>query len=139
MSRRPKQQGGTLTIAAPEGLDVLADRQLLSQAVSNLVDNALKYGAAEGTAPQIAMTGAIEDGNVVIAVSDRGPGIPSADRERAIERFVRLESSRSKPGNGLGLSLVAGVMKLHGGRLVLDDNGPGLRATLVLPRLAASS
>jgi signal transduction histidine kinase len=131
-------QGGALTIAAPEGLDVLADRQLLSQAVSNLVDNALKYGAAEGTAPQIAITGAIDGSNVVIAVSDRGPGIPPADRERAIERFVRLDASRSKPGNGLGLSLAAGVMKLHGGRLVLEDNEPGLRARLVLPRLAAS-
>jgi signal transduction histidine kinase len=133
-----EQQGGALTIAAPDGLDVLADRQLLSQAVINLVDNALKYGAPEGAAPQIAMTGAVEDGNVVIAVSDRGPGIAEADRDRAIERFVRLEPSRSRPGNGLGLSLAAGVMKLHGGRLVLDDNGPGLRARLVLPRLAAS-
>jgi signal transduction histidine kinase len=133
-----EEQGGALTIAAPEGLDVLADRQLLSQAVSNLVDNALKYGAAEGSAPQITITGAIDGGNVVIAVSDRGPGIPPADRERAIERFVRLDASRSKPGNGLGLSLAAGVMKLHGGRLVLEDNEPGLRARLVLPRLAAS-
>lgn len=133
-----EEQGGALTIAASAGLDVLADRQLLSQAVSNLVDNALKYGAAEGTAPQITITGAIDGGNVVIAVSDRGPGIPPADRERAIERFVRLDSSRSKPGNGLGLSLAAGVMKLHAGRLVLEDNEPGLRARLVLPRLAAS-
>ena len=134
-----EEQGGALTIAAPEGLEILADRQLLSQAVSNLVDNALKYGTAEGTAPQISIAGAIEDGSVVITVADRGPGIPSADRERVIERFVRLDTSRSKPGNGLGLSLVAGVMKLHGGRLVLEDNEPGLRARLVLPRLPASS
>jgi len=133
-----EEQGGTLTIAAPEGLEILADRQLLSQAVSNLVDNALKYGAAAGAAPQISITGAIEGGTVVIAVADRGPGIAPADRERAIERFVRLETSRSKPGNGLGLSLVAGVMKLHDGRLVLEDNEPGLRAKLMLPRFAAS-
>lgn len=133
-----EEQGGALTIAAPEGLEILADRQLLSQAVSNLVDNALKYGAADGAAPQISITGAIEGGNVVITVSDRGPGIPPADRERAIERFVRLDTSRSKPGNGLGLSLVAGVMKLHDGRLVLEDNEPGLRAKLMLPRFAAS-
>ncbi len=133
-----EEQGGALTIAAPEGLEILADRQLLSQAVSNLVDNALKYGAPEATAPQIAITGAIEGDNVVLTVSDRGPGIPPIDRERAIERFVRLDASRSKPGNGLGLSLAAGVMKLHGGRLVLEDNDPGLRARLVLPRLAAS-
>lgn len=133
-----EEQGGALTIVAPEGLDVLADRQLLSQAVSNLVDNALKYGGAEGTASQIAITGAIEGDNVVITVADRGPGIAEADRSRVIERFVRLDASRSRPGNGLGLSLVAGVMKLHGGRLVLEDNDPGLRAKLMLPRSTAS-
>jgi signal transduction histidine kinase len=69
--------------------------------VSNLVDNALKYGAADGAAPQISITGAIEGGNVVITVSDRGPGIPPADRERAIERFVRLTraaQARQRPG-----------------------------------------
>ena len=60
-------------------------------------------------------------------------GIPAEDRARVLDRFVRLDSSRSKPGNGLGLSLVAGVMKLHGGTLVLEDNAPGLRAKLVLP------
>lgn len=133
-----EEQGGALTITAPEGLEILADRQLLSQAVSNLVDNALKYGAAEGAAPQIAITGAIEGDDVVITVADRGPGIAEADRSRVIERFVRLDASRSRPGNGLGLSLVAGVMKLHGGRLVLEDNEPGLRAKLMLPRFTAS-
>jgi hypothetical protein len=133
-----EEQGGALTITAPEGLEILADRQLLSQAVSNLVDNALKYGATEGAAPQIAITGAIEGDDVVITVADRGPGIAEADRSRVIERFVRLDASRSRPGNGLGLSLVAGVMKLHGGRLVLEDNEPGLRAKLMLPRFTAS-
>ena len=66
-------------------------------------------------------------------VADRGAGIPAEDRARVLDRFVRLEPSRSKPGNGLGLSLVAGVMKLHGGVLLLEDNEPGLRAKLVLP------
>ena len=74
---------------------------------------------------------------MVVTVADNGRGIPEADRERVKERFVRLEESRSKPGSGLGLSLVAGIMTLHRGRLELEDNAPGLRARLVLPRLAA--
>ena len=70
---------------------------------------------------------------MVITVADHGPGIPEEDRARVTERFVRLDQSRSKPGNGLGLSLVSGVTKLHKGTLVLEDNAPGLRASLVLP------
>ena len=71
---------------------------------------------------------------VLLSVADRGPGIPEADRARAVERFVRLEKSRSVPGSGLGLSLVSAVARLHGGELRLEDNEPGLRAVLVLPR-----
>ena len=112
----------------------LADRQLLSQALSNLVDNALKYGVTdENPKPYIEIAGWLEEGSVAVLVSDRGNGIPAEDRARVLDRFVRLDSSRSKPGNGLGLSLVAGVMKLHGGALMLEDNDPGLRAKLVLP------
>ena len=109
------------------------DRQLLAQALTNLLDNALKYGARDGEKPEITVTGAREDDKVVITVADHGAGIPAEDRSRVTERFVRLDESRSKPGNGLGLSLVSGVMKLHKGTLVLEDNGPGLRARLVLP------
>jgi signal transduction histidine kinase len=83
--------------------------------------------------PHIEIEGKVEEGNVVIQVADRGAGIAAQDRARVLDRFVRLDSSRSKPGNGLGLSLVAGVMKLHGGALLLEDNEPGLRAKLVLP------
>ena len=72
---------------------------------------------------------------MLLSVADRGPGIPEADRARAVERFVRLEKSRSIPGSGLGLSLAAAVARLHGGELRLEDNAPGLRAVLVLPRL----
>ena len=133
-----EEQGGKLELAAEPGLTIRADRQLVAQAVSNLIDNALKYGADDGKPPDIAVSGALEDGKVVIAVCDRGPGIPVEDRERVLERFVRLDASRSKPGNGLGLSLVAGVAKLHGGTLVLEDNHPGLRAKLVLPLHNAS-
>jgi signal transduction histidine kinase len=79
------------------------------------------------------VTGKIEADKVVITVADHGEGIPPEDRTRVTERFVRLDSSRSKPGNGLGLSLVSGVMKLHKGALLLEDNNPGLAARLVLP------
>jgi signal transduction histidine kinase len=129
-----EEEGGTLTVAAAPGLNVLADRQLLSQALSNLVDNALKYGVTEEQSkPHIEIEGKLEDSSVVIVVADRGAGIAVEDRARVLDRFVRLDSSRSKPGNGLGLSLVAGVMKLHGGALLLEDNEPGLCAKLVLP------
>ena len=128
-----EDEGGTLTASAAPGLHVLGDRQLLAQALTNLLDNALKYGARDGETPRIAVTGAREGDSVVITVADHGPGIPAEDRGRVTERFVRLDESRSKPGNGLGLSLVSGVMKLHKGALVLEDNQPGLRAKLVLP------
>ena len=128
-----EEEGGTLTSAVSAGLMVLADRQLLAQALTNLLDNALKYGARDGETPKIAVTGTIEDDKVVIAVGDHGTGIAEEDRGRVTERFVRLDQSRSKPGNGLGLSLVSGVMKLHKGALLLEDNHPGLLAKLVLP------
>ncbi len=70
----------------------------------------------------------------MLGVGDRGPGIPPADRARAVERFVRLEQSRTEPGSGLGLSLASAVARLHGGELRLEDNAPGLRALLILPR-----
>ncbi len=128
-----EEAGGTLTFSASPDLPVTADRQLLAQALGNLIDNALKYGASADGTVAVALTGAQEGGHVVLAVADHGPGIPEADRERVVERFVRLDESRSKPGSGLGLSLVASVMKLHGGELRLEDNGPGLRAKLLLP------
>lgn len=134
-----EEQGGSLTMASGDGLMVKADRQLLAQAISNLIDNALKYGARDGDVPRIDVSGRIEGGKVVIAVGDHGEGIPLADRARVTERFVRLDSSRTKPGNGLGLSLVSGVMKLHDGALVLEDNNPGLLAKLVLPLQTAAS
>ncbi len=112
---------------------MLGDRQLLAQALTNLLDNALKSGARDGETPVITVTATPEDDKVVITVADHGPGIPSEDRGRVTERFVRLDQSRSKPGNGLGLSLVSGVMKLHKGTLLLEDNTPGLKARLVLP------
>lgn len=127
-----EEAGVELTVAAvPVG--VTGNRELLGQVVANLLDNALKYGAAGG-AGTVAVTVAAEDGEAVVTIADRGPGIADADRGRVLDRFVRLETSRSRPGSGLGLSLAAAVARLHGGRLVLDDNRPGLKVALRLPR-----
>lgn len=111
-------------------LTVQGDRDLLFQAVANLLDNAIKFAPRQGS---VALALRAEGGRAVILVSDSGPGIPAAECDRVTERFYRLESSRSTPGSGLGLSLVAAVATLHGGRLVLEDNAPGLRARIEIP------
>jgi signal transduction histidine kinase len=121
---------------------VKGNRELVSQALANLVDNAIKYAepqghAANGTAAEILVTAGSEGDRIKLAVRDGGPGIPEPDRAHVIERFVRLEQSRTKPGSGLGLSLAAAVARLHGGELKLEDNAPGLKAVLDLPRFAA--
>jgi signal transduction histidine kinase len=131
------------------GLDALpatvrGNRELISQALANLVENALKYGvpadgsgpidAAAASRPPDLLIEARRAGDMVeLSVTDHGPGIPEQDRQRAVERFVRLEASRTQPGSGLGLSLASAVATLHGGSLHLADAGPGLKATLVLP------
>lgn len=126
--------GGTLERHSQPGLMARADRHLISQAISNLIDNAVKYSDG-GNAIKIEIKGSVVGDTVEIAVIDDGPGIPESERDRVKERFVRLDKSRSKPGNGLGLALVSSVMKLHGGQLVLEDGNPGLRAKLILPLL----
>ena len=132
-----EEQSGSLTCHSQEGLMVLGDRQLLSQALNNLFDNALKYGLDPiSEKPELTITGTIENDTIVVSVADRGTGVAAENRARVVERFIRLDESRSKPGNGLGLSLVASVMKLHGGQLLLEDHDPGLIAKLVLPRLS---
>ncbi len=139
-----EEQGLDLTVAADDGVQIVANRHLVSQAAANLIDNAIKYGRPEGKAdgpvagsapaPTIAVSLTTTTDAVEIAVADHGPGISTDDRERALKRFVRLEASRTKPGTGLGLSLVAAVARLHHGTVRLEDNAPGLRAVLVLPR-----
>jgi signal transduction histidine kinase len=135
-----EEAGLGLAVSAPSGLTLLANRELVSQAVANLVDNAIKYSepaadAADGRTPQIVVRAAAGEGDLVLlSVADNGPGIPEADRARAVERFVRLERSRSQPGSGLGLSLAAAVARLHGGELSLADNQPGLKSVIALPR-----
>jgi signal transduction histidine kinase len=134
-----------LEVAATKGLGIVANRELVGQAIANLVDNAIKYSArerarADGAAPQTITISVAPAGEAVeIGVADRGPGVAPQDRERALQRFVRLEKSRSQPGSGLGLSLVAAVARLHGGSIRLEDNAPGLKAVLTLPLDPASA
>lgn len=130
-----EEAGGSLKINSADGIMVRADRQLMAQVVGNLIDNALKYGGTSNGV-EIQIDSKLKGHSVEITVADKGGGIPEEFRERVKGRFVRLDESRSKPGNGLGLSLVASVMKLHGGQFQLDDNAPGLKARLELPLLA---
>jgi signal transduction histidine kinase len=135
------EAGLILSVSSEPGLSLTANRELVSQAVANLVDNAIKYspdgsrtganGASPGAPISIVLKRVADD--IEIAVGDRGPGVAPEDRQRALQRFVRLEKSRSAPGSGLGLSLVAAVARLHGGSVRLEDNAPGLRAVLQLP------
>src|SRR5690606_2358038 len=113
-----------------QGVVIRGHRQLLGQALANLLDNAVKYTPAGG---QIAVTLAAADKGARLTVADSGPGIPAEERERVLQRFVRLDVSRGTPGSGLGLSLVAAVAKLHDVALELGDNGPGLKVTLDFP------
>ncbi len=125
--------GATLTLSTLDDAPLHINRELVGQTVSNLVDNAIKY-ALSGENPAVVTLSMERDSQWVrIVVADNGPGIPEDKREQATERFVRLEESRTQPGSGLGLSLAKAVMKLHGGALRLEDNGPGLRAVLEFP------
>jgi signal transduction histidine kinase len=142
-----EEAGVSLSVEAPSKLTAHGNRELVGQALANLVDNALKYAkpcqTAEGSAdaPCAVQVSARANGAgyAEVSVADHGPGIPTADRERVLERFVRLEASRTRPGFGLGLSLVNAVMRLHGGSLKLEDNHPGLRATLSFPPAVAGA
>ena len=132
------EKGIALKIDAPEAAPVRGNRELVSQALANLIDNAIKYagpnGKLNGVPAEIVVRAGDDGERITLSVADRGPGIPDADRGRVVERFVRLEQSRSEPGSGLGLSLASAVARLHGGELKLEDNHPGLRTTIALPR-----
>jgi signal transduction histidine kinase len=134
-----EEKGLVLKLQAAGTAPVRGNRELVSQALANLVDNAIKYSAprpeqGDASPPEVLLGAAPEGDRILLSVSDRGPGIPEADRVRAVERFVRLEQSRSQPGSGLGLSLAAAVARLHGGELILSDNHPGLKTVIALPR-----
>jgi signal transduction histidine kinase len=171
-----EEKGIALTVEATTPVLLKCNRELVSQALANLVDNAIKYAgpvaaspacssspassspvetdpqstaidddassaesAAPGTEtatqePRIVVRAEISGERALFTVADNGPGIPEADRAHAIQRFVRLEQSRSLPGSGLGLSLAAAVAQLHDGELSLEDNRPGLKSIIALPR-----
>jgi len=123
-------QGGRVDVSGNATLYIQADRDLLFDAISNLVDNAIKHGRPGG---HVSIGLDRKDAEAILSVSDDGPGIPSEEFERVFKRFYRLERSRSMPGNGLGLSLVAAVARLHGASIKLIDNAPGLRVDLRFP------
>ena len=116
------------------GIHLRANRELLGQALVNLVENAMKYWEPGNAGPGKVTVGLRSAaGRVIIEVADNGPGIPVEDRQRVTERFVRLEQSRTEPGSGLGLSLVSAVARLHKGEFRIEDNAPGVRAIIDLP------
>jgi signal transduction histidine kinase len=125
--------GVQLTVDVTSNPVSRVNRHLLGQALANLIDNALKYGVSHGRPGQIGLGVSQADGFARIVVSDNGPGVAESERDRVLRRFVRLEASRSKPGTGLGLSLVAAVARIYKGRIKLEDNAPGLRVVLELP------
>ncbi|MBP1843775.1 signal transduction histidine kinase [Rhizobium petrolearium] len=134
-----EEAGLSLTTALEPGLIVRGNRELIGQAIFNLLDNAIKYAAGGKGEPKIGVKLAKSDGTFRLSVWDNGPGIPAEKRDEVLKRFVRLDESRSKPGTGLGLSLVEAVMELHGGSLELSSThkenteAPGLTVTMVFP------
>lgn len=130
-----EERGVAMRCADAEGT-VQGSRQLLFQAISNLVDNALKHTPPGGMITIAVRSG---PGGVSLTVADTGSGIPEADRDRVLEPFVRLDKSRSTPGSGLGLALVAAIARLHGARVALEDNRPGLAVVLIFPPVALAA
>jgi signal transduction histidine kinase len=122
-----EQDGTRLSVAGDREVLVTGDRDLIFDAIANLVDNAIKHGRAGG---RIVVTNENIDGSAVISIADDGPGIPAVEYQHVFKRFYRLEHSRYTPGNGLGLSLVAAVARLHGARIEMLDNLPGLKFKL---------
>jgi len=148
----PLAEDGDLSLRVKtEPAPLHGNRELISQALANLVENAIKYGkpvpaaqplsagASDADRKEILIEARREGDRVLLSVTDHGPGIPVADRKHAVERFVRLEASRTQPGSGLGLSLASAVATLHGGDLRLDDAHPGLVATLAFPARSGAS
>jgi signal transduction histidine kinase len=125
-----EEKGTLLSVDVPAHLPMFGDRELIQQAIANLVDNAVKFSPADAA---VRVSGAVTPAGVELAVADQGPGISEADRLRATERFFRGETARNTPGSGLGLALVQAVAQLHGGSLRLTPGKPGLTAVIALP------
>jgi signal transduction histidine kinase len=119
-----------LSTAIEPGLIVQGDRDLLTQMLVNIIENAIRHG---GAGNDIRIQAGHHSGQLAICIADHGPGVPAHERARILQRFVRLEKSRHSPGTGLGLPLAAAVAELHDGRIALGDNYPGLRVTITLP------
>lgn len=133
------EAGIKLTAVIAPKLLISGNRELLSQTLSNIIDNALKYARSDHGDATVRVRVAYELSRPVVEICDTGPGIPEADRERVTERFVRLEKSRSEPGSGLGLSLAKAVMKLHKGEMRIEANEPqGLKVSLLFPEGSAA-
>ncbi|MBO0757218.1 MAG: HAMP domain-containing histidine kinase, partial [Bradyrhizobiaceae bacterium] len=125
-----EDKGSDLKVMGERPVFIIGDRDLLFDAMGNLVDNAIKHGREAG---RVLVEISESNGDALISVSDDGPGIPEDEYENVFKRFYRLERSRYSPGNGLGLGLVAAVARLHGARIEMADNSPGLRITLRFP------
>ena len=134
-----EDEGGRLEADVQEGLQAECNRDLISQVLVNLIENALKYGRPAEGEPEIRLSAREENGRILLAVADNGPGIPDKDQNRVLDRFVRLEESRSEPGTGLGLSLVKAVARLHGGDLRFKNGTPGLIAQVDLKPVSPAS
>ncbi|WP_421594550.1 sensor histidine kinase [Shinella sp. M27] len=134
-----EDSGLRLVTDIAEAIEIKGNRELVGQALGNLIDNAIKYAEGGEGEPEIRVSLSRRDGDVVLAVADNGPGVPDDKRDDVVKRFVRLDASRSKPGTGLGLSLVGAVMEMHHGRLELDathserENNRGLTVRMVFP------
>jgi signal transduction histidine kinase len=130
-----EQNGSSLTMTGSSEVSVIGDRYLIFDAIANLVDNAIKHGRSGG---KVVVASETENGSPVVSITDDGPGIPTDQHEQVFRRFYRLEQSRYTPGNGLGLSLVAAVARLHGARIEMSDMLPGLQFKLWFPAPGAS-
>jgi signal transduction histidine kinase len=126
-----EERGLFLRTSIARPLVMLGDRELIQQAVTNLLENALKFSPPGSL---IVFRAVLAGSTIEITIADHGPGISEGDRLRATERFFRAESARSTTGSGLGLALVSAVAQLHNGTLTLSDNHPGLRTLIALPQ-----
>lgn len=137
------EAGMALTSEIDPGIEIQGNRELIGQAIFNLLDNAIKYSADMEGAGSVSVKLSRRPDGFCLSVADHGPGVPPDRREDVVKRFVRLDESRSKPGTGLGLSLVEAIMELHGGTLELSDTDPGnaqrpgLTVSMVFPARAA--
>jgi len=131
-----EEAGVTLTLSSLCDAQISLNRELVAQTLFNVMDNALKYAPNSQHPVEITVSMHCMQDKLEVIIADSGPGIPVEERENVLKRFYRLEKSRSQPGSGIGLSLAAAVMKLHGGQLILEDNEPrGLRVVLTFPKL----